>query len=38
MPGSDPVSQSIKVFGKVASKQDELLAGMSGRAVFAVPN
>jgi membrane fusion protein, multidrug efflux system len=34
----DPVSQSIKVFGKVASRQDELLAGMSGRAVFAVPN
>jgi membrane fusion protein, multidrug efflux system len=34
----DPVSQSIKVFGKVVNRQDDLLAGMSGRAVFAVPN
>ncbi|WP_051512551.1 efflux RND transporter periplasmic adaptor subunit [Skermanella stibiiresistens] len=34
----DPVSQSIKVFGKVVGTQRDLLAGMSGRAVFAVPN
>ena len=42
----DPVSQSIKVFGKVfgrvaekgGGRQEELLAGMSGRAVFAMPN
>jgi membrane fusion protein, multidrug efflux system len=33
----DPVSQSIKVFGKVSSSGDELLSGMSGRAIFNTP-
>jgi len=34
----DPVSQSIKVFGKVVGNHVELLSGMSGRAVFKAPN
>lgn len=33
----DPVSQSIKVFGHVLDGQDELLSGMSGRALFSPP-
>jgi RND family efflux transporter MFP subunit len=33
----DPVSQSIKVFGRVLDGQAELLSGMSGRALFSPP-
>ncbi|MDD5581085.1 MAG: HlyD family efflux transporter periplasmic adaptor subunit [Methylobacter sp.] len=31
----DPVSQSIKITGVITGKSDGLLAGMSGRAIFA---
>lgn len=33
----DPVSQSIKMFGRVLGSHEELLPGMSGRAVFDPP-
>ncbi|WP_054773694.1 efflux RND transporter periplasmic adaptor subunit, partial [Methylogaea oryzae] len=33
----DPVSQSIAVVGRIVGPHDELLAGMSGKAVFNLP-
>lgn len=35
---SDPVSQTIKVFGEISGAAPELMAGMSGRANIAAPN
>lgn len=33
----DPVSQSVELFARVSGDQDDLLAGMSGRALFDPP-
>lgn len=33
----DPISQSVKVFGRIAGNQDGLLAGMSGSVEMPVP-
>ncbi len=33
----DPVSQSIRMFGRIVGSHDELLAGMSGQAVLEPP-
>lgn len=33
----DPVSQSIKLYGRIPAHPDELLPGMSGRALFDLP-
>ncbi|HMB48635.1 MAG TPA: HlyD family efflux transporter periplasmic adaptor subunit, partial [Afifellaceae bacterium] len=34
----DPVSQTIRVFGALEDRPPELLSGMSGTAIFEVPN
>jgi RND family efflux transporter MFP subunit len=34
----DPVSQTIRVFGTLEDRPPELLSGMSGTAIFEVPN
>jgi membrane fusion protein (multidrug efflux system) len=34
----DPVSQSVKVYGRLAGKTGDLLAGMSGEAQIEPPD
>lgn len=34
----DPVSQTIKIFGRFSTRPGEVLSGMSGNALFDVPN
>lgn len=34
----DPVSQTIRIFGALNARPEEILSGMSGNAVFSVPN
>jgi len=34
----DPVSQTIRIFGTLSARPEEILSGMSGNAIFSVPN
>lgn len=34
----DPVSQTIRIFGALNARPEEILSGMSGNAIFSVPN